>query len=213
MKSILKQGKLISWQDERGFGFIRPINDGRKVFIHISELKGSTRRPQQGDMICYRTMVDDEGRICACNAFVVGARKQAAAAPPSSLKPRVRNKRSGLHPLPFVGFALLGSLPLLGAARLAWTGKSFIPLMLYAVMGCLTFGLYAADKSRAQTGKWRVSEKTLHLCELIGGWTGGFAGQQLLRHKNRKQSYQLSFWGIVSLHFIYWLGWFLGLVS
>lgn len=209
MKSVLKRGKLISWQDERGFGFIRPINGDQKVFIHISGLKGSTRRPQQGDMICYRTTVDDEDRICACDAFIVGARKQAV--PPPS-KPRVRNNRSGLHPLPFVGFVLLGSLPLLGAAHLAWTGQSLIPLMLYAVMGCLTFCLYAEDKSRAQTGKWRVSEKNLHLCEFMGGWTGGFIGQQLLRHKSRKQSYQLSFWAIVSLHFICWLGWFLGLV-
>ncbi|MBE9067391.1 DUF1294 domain-containing protein [Leptolyngbya cf. ectocarpi LEGE 11479] len=209
MKSTLKQGKLISWQDERGFGFIRPVSGDKKVFIHVSELKGSTRRPQQGDMICYRTTVDEEGRICACNAFVVGARKQAT--PPPSLKPRARASRSGLHPLPFVGFALLGSLPLFGAARLAWTGESFIPLMFYAVMGCLTFGLYAEDKTRAQTGKWRVSEKTLHLCEFMGGWTGGFVGQQLLRHKSRKQSYQLFFWIIIGLHMIGWLGWFLGL--
>jgi uncharacterized membrane protein YsdA (DUF1294 family) len=84
-----------------------------------------------------------------------------------------------------------------------------IPLILYPVMSVLTFALYADDKSRAKRGAWRTSEQTLHLCELAGGWIGGFIAQRKLRHKSIKSSYQIVFWAIVALHLIFWLGWLL----
>ena len=45
MKSVLVSGKLIKWKDEKGFGFIRPTDGSVEVFLHISEIKDSTRRP------------------------------------------------------------------------------------------------------------------------------------------------------------------------
>jgi uncharacterized membrane protein YsdA (DUF1294 family) len=78
-------------------------------------------------------------------------------------------------------------------------------------MSLLTFVLYADDKSRAKRGNWRTSEKTLHLCELAGGWLGGFVAQRRLRHESSKGSYQAEFWAIVMIHYIVWLIWlFLG---
>lgn len=40
----------------------------------------------------------------------------------------------------------------------------------------------------------------MHLYEVLGGWPGGLLAQRLIRHKNRKLSYQLVFWLIVLLH-------------
>lgn len=37
----LKQGKLISWNDDRGFGFVQ-LENGKKSFIHIKSLKNQT---------------------------------------------------------------------------------------------------------------------------------------------------------------------------
>ena len=51
MKSTLKQGELINWKDEKGFGFIRSIQSKQDVFVHISSLRDSTRRPRKGDTI------------------------------------------------------------------------------------------------------------------------------------------------------------------
>lgn len=63
-----------------------------------------------------------------------------------------------------------------------------------------TFGLYWHDKRRARNGGWRVTEKLLHLLELLGGWPAAFLAQRLLHHKNSKRSYQIAFWLIVALH-------------
>ncbi|MGB7439460.1 MAG: DUF1294 domain-containing protein [Coleofasciculaceae cyanobacterium] len=78
---------------------------------------------------------------------------------------------------------------------------------LYPLMSLVTFALYADDKSRAKQKKWRTSENTLHLCELAGGWLGGFIAQRQIRHKSSKSSYQIVFWGIVIIHYIAWLYW------
>jgi uncharacterized membrane protein YsdA (DUF1294 family) len=106
---------------------------------------------------------------------------------------------------------MLSFLPVVGAVHFAWTTTNFVPLILYPAMSLLTFGLYADDKSRAKRGVWRISERTLHLCELAGGWLGGFIAQRRLRHKSIKGSYQIVFWAIAALHIVFWLDWlFLG---
>lgn len=86
-----------------------------------------------------------------------------------------------------------------------------LPLLLYPVLSLLAYALYGDDKSRAKRKAWRISEQTLHLCELAGGWMGGFIAQRILRHKSQKESYQAAFWAIVIIHYIAWLLWlFLG---
>ncbi len=47
MQSGLRSGKLTKWKDERGFGFIQPVDGSQEVFLHISEVKDATRRPQE----------------------------------------------------------------------------------------------------------------------------------------------------------------------
>jgi uncharacterized membrane protein YsdA (DUF1294 family) len=105
----------------------------------------------------------------------------------------------------------LSLVPLLGAINFAWTTSNPIPLVIYPAMSMLTFVLYANDKSRARNGQWRVPEKTLHLCELTGGWLGAFVAQRRLHHKSSKGSYQVVFWVIVTAHIVIWVDWlFLG---
>ncbi|MDH3354179.1 MAG: DUF1294 domain-containing protein [Chromatiales bacterium] len=65
---------------------------------------------------------------------------------------------------------------------------------LYIVVSLLTFILYAVDKSAARNGRWRISEKTLHLSALAGGWPGAIFAQQRLRHKSKKRSFRIVFW-------------------
>ena len=64
-------------------------------------------------------------------------------------------------------------------------------------ISAFTYWAYARDKRRAQEGEWRIAEAHLHLCELLGGWPGAWIGQQHLRHKSAKFSYQFVFWLIV----------------
>lgn len=81
-------------------------------------------------------------------------------------------------------------------------GFELLPLLaaLYGLMSLVCFFAYYRDKQFAIKGLQRTPEARLHLYELLGGWPGGLLAQRLIRHKNRKPSYQLVFWLIVALH-------------
>lgn len=204
MQPGLRRGQLIKWKDERGFGFIQPADGSQEVFLHISELKDSTRRPRVGDTIYYY-VVTDNGKIRAHKAFILGARAKPNS--PVASRPRALSNAVSRHPFPVLETMLLSLLPLVGSLHFAWLMANPIPLILYSVMSLLTFALYADDKSRAKRGAWRTPERTLHLCELAGGWLGGFVAQRRLRHKSIKSSYQTVFWLIVALHLAFWIDW------
>jgi uncharacterized membrane protein YsdA (DUF1294 family) len=66
-------------------------------------------------------------------------------------------------------------------------------LALYLAASAASIVAYAVDKSAARHGRWRVSENTLHLLALIGGWPGALVAQRVFRHKSRKPSFQATF--------------------
>jgi cold shock CspA family protein len=72
MKSGFCEGRLIKWNDERGFGFIQPIDGSQEVFLHISALDRGIRRPQVGDMIWYDRVTEANGKIRATKASIQG---------------------------------------------------------------------------------------------------------------------------------------------
>jgi uncharacterized membrane protein YsdA (DUF1294 family)/cold shock CspA family protein len=191
----MHKGKLIEWQDDKGFGFIKPNDGGQQIFIHITALEKVNRRPKVGDVVHYQLTVDQRGRKRACSASIAGATSMNTA-----------------QPLPLaLQVLLLAIFPVWGAIKLGLTISNPLPIILYVVMSLITFAIYAADKSRAINGRWRVPEKSLHLCELMGGWLGAFIAQQKLRHKSSKASYQIVFWLIVAAHIVFWVDWlFLG---
>ncbi|MEH1808337.1 DUF1294 domain-containing protein [Nostoc sp.] len=204
MKLSFHKGQLTIWKDDRGFGFIQPDDGSQEVFLHITALKDVNRRPQVGDFVCYQLTASKDGKVRACNAFIeeVKSKSLSSAAPNKSISRTVDKSLSlALNTL------LLSLLPGLGSIHLALTTGNPIPLILYPVMSFITFKLYADDKSRAQQGRWRRQENTLHLCEFMGGWLGGFVAQQKLRHKSSKVSYQIVFWLIATLHIVFWLDW------
>lgn len=72
MAKTEKRGYLKTWKDDRGFGFIKPEDGSQDVFIHISALEGSARRPVKGDTIYFDIEHDSEGKTKAVNARIEG---------------------------------------------------------------------------------------------------------------------------------------------
>jgi cold shock CspA family protein len=66
------KGVLITWKEDRGFGFIKPDDGGKDIFIHISALKAVSRRPITGDVIYYQIGKDNRGKYKAINAQIEG---------------------------------------------------------------------------------------------------------------------------------------------
>ncbi|MDB5536778.1 MAG: cold-shock protein, partial [Devosia sp.] len=50
---MTNRGELIEWNDERGFGFIRPDGGNERLFVHISQIGRIATRPQLGDRVSY----------------------------------------------------------------------------------------------------------------------------------------------------------------
>lgn len=211
MQPFLRKGQLVTWKDDRGFGFIKPTDSDKQVFIHITALKDSSRRPQEGDVIYYQLTVDQDGKARALNASIQGViPKQSSHSSAAGTKVRTKSKLSRRSSSLALEIFLLSLLPGLGSIHFLLKTASPIPLILYPLMSGITFALYANDKSRAQQGRWRIPEKTLHLCEWMGGWLGGFVAQRKLRHKSIKASYQATFCVITAVHICFWLYWFFG---
>ncbi len=87
-------------------------------------------------------------------------------------------------------FCLLG-FSLIVSYFLACT-PLIIPL-IFLLVSTITFLVYARDKYAAIHDEWRIAENTLHSFSLLCGWPGAIIAQHILRHKNRKTSFQITF--------------------
>lgn len=82
-------------------------------------------------------------------------------------------------------------------------GWSTTFMFLYsAIMGGVTWAIYALDKRRAIAREDRISEATLHALTLLGGWSGAFLAQRWLRHKSQERMFQASAWAGMLLQLI-----------
>ncbi|MCF6210059.1 MAG: cold shock domain-containing protein [Gammaproteobacteria bacterium] len=115
------RGRLERWNDDKGFGFVRPENSSKDIFIHISALKNVSRRPVVGDVISFRVETDDKGKFRAANATIAGI---------PIIKPRsakIRGKRKKGRSSPFSGLVLLVVIGVTGYAGFdSWKSRQAV---------------------------------------------------------------------------------------
>ena len=203
-------GKVEDWNDERGYGFITPLETSDasgKTFFHIRDYQQQGRRPEHGELVKYLAHRQDDGRWRATQVM-------RAAQPARKGKAPTRKPNKQAHPYAPRHDVMRAALVLGYVALLAWAiargllpfESTFVPVL----MSIVTFMAYAADKHFAQSGRWRIPEANLHLLELLCGWPGAVFAQRVLRHKTRKTGYRVVFWMMVLLNlgatlaWIYW---------
>jgi cold shock CspA family protein len=71
------KGKIVQWNDEKGFGFITNDDLSERVFFHISALKHRDRRPQVQDAVIFEVMIDNQQRMKATEVYYEGLSLQA----------------------------------------------------------------------------------------------------------------------------------------
>lgn len=71
---------------------------------------------------------------------------------------------------------------------------------VYVVINAIVFAMYAWDKHKAKTDKWRTKESTLLLGALFGPW-GAAIGMKVAHHKTQKTKFKLVYVFLV-LHII-----------
>jgi len=189
-----RTGVLAEWNDERGFGFVEA--GGRRTFVHISAFDTAAGRPQSGDFVEFAMGADADGRPCA----VAATRVYPLQSAPAPVRHRPSGHRRG--DVEWVAIGIVVAFAAYVALAIHALGVTPWVAVFYSAISLVTFAVYVADKRAALHGEWRTSERTLQLASLAGGWPGAVLAQQFVRHKNRKPSFQLTFWFAASANVV-----------
>jgi cold shock CspA family protein len=114
MSAVRFTGKVKSWNDDRGFGFIAPAEGGQDIFVHISECPGGSR-PELQETLTFEVAFSAEGKKKAVN---VGRAEIAANAASRELARTTRRRR----PEKRAGGVMAGLVALAIAGAIGWYG-------------------------------------------------------------------------------------------
>lgn len=191
------EGRIKSWNVDRGFGFIEPAQGGDEIFVHISAIPNRWGRPQPGQLLSFEVGLNRDGKKRATNVGVPGPRVRAPARKTSRAACRPHDRPAEWR------MASAIAIPLFVALYIYMTFQWHVPAwfaLAYVGASLVCLLVYAVDKSAAVTGRRRVPEQTLHLLALAGGWPGAIMAQQLLRHKSNKTAFRIAFWFTVVIN-------------
>ncbi len=113
------KGKLVKWNDERGFGFIKSDNIKHDVFIHISELKRMSRKPKVSDVIFFDVITEKNGKKRAVNAVIEGV-----AVKPSQSNVRGRQRKKEKKNFTNIAVVIVFLLIAFGVYKIYYNHKS-----------------------------------------------------------------------------------------
>lgn len=193
-----QQGKIIRWQDEKGFGFIQTQNQ-QEIFFHIRDYCANTR-PVLNEKVFFDMGVDKQNRPCAKNIQQAEFVQQKVANHNAYLQRQQAREISENTLSNFVIFGL-GFLAVLSITILLLK-LSWLILGWYVLIGLITFGVYAKDKSSAKNNGWRTPENTLHTLAIFGGWVGASVAHKMLKHKSSKTSFRQIFYATIVINMI-----------
>jgi uncharacterized membrane protein YsdA (DUF1294 family)/cold shock CspA family protein len=192
---VRRDGTVVSWKDERGFGFISPQTGGPNVFVHIKSYPVDSGRPFIGQRVTFEVGRDARGKEQATRIVPID---HAEAPKPTIVSGRSKPGNASYFAIP--AFAIIYI-----ACSLMWH-IAWQVAALYVALSILSFIMYAVDKSAATAGRWRVPEQSLILVGLVGGWPGAIVGQQVFRHKTKKTSFRSRFWASVVINVFCFVG-------
>jgi len=178
-------GRITTWKDDKGFGFITISGTKERVFVHISAFENRSLRPAEGDSLTFEIKLDEQHRANAANVRYSDEKNKIR--PAENLPLSFSHFFATAYCIVLLALLILGKIPL-------------SVLLVYLFLGAITFITYAIDKSAAQNNKWRTQESTLHIMSLMGGWLGALLAQKKLRHKSKKEEFQRIFWTTVVLN-------------
>lgn len=205
---IRKKGKIINWNDDKGFGFILPSDSQKNIFVHIKSFSDRSVRPAEGQDVTYTIQKNDDGRDSAIKVSRSTdnlIRNRANNHHKKNINPR--NKRINTNEVqldikpvqsisPLYTVIILSFIAFLFHFTIVGKLPPFV-MVIYIIMGILTYYIYSEDKDMAINNERRTSEQRLLALSFFGGWIGALIAQQKFRHKTQKISFQKSFWTTV----------------
>jgi uncharacterized membrane protein YsdA (DUF1294 family)/cold shock CspA family protein len=185
--NVRAEGKIILWNDEKGYGFASTNTRGVEVFLQIKEFQKSDFRPVVDQQVSFIITEEQRGKPYGKSVFLCGEKLL--------FKPKMFKKSSLILPLLSVISLILVLCYGIQSHKLVWQVAA-----IYAVFSVFSFYQYAKDKAAARERSWRIREVSLQFWALCGGWPGAFLAQSIFCHKRRKPLFMLVFYLIITLH-------------
>ena len=130
------EGRLKSWNDERGFGFIEPRDGGQDIFVHASAMPTGIGRPLPGQALSFQVELNRGGKKRATNVGIsLGERRPRPA----------RRARTTDWSAPSA-LAIPAFIAVYVAVALTWGVAAWVALA-YAALSIVCLFAYAFDKS------------------------------------------------------------------
>ncbi len=199
---LKKQGKIIKWDDAKGFGFILPEESKKHIFVHIKSFANRNIRPSINQSVVYTVSKNKDGKQSAINVTratdnLLGNKTNKKNISLKSISNNNSNYAIDYKSSHKINIAYMIFVLTFLSFLLYFSINGKLPLYIivfYGTISVITYFSYSVDKSKSITKEYRTSEKSLHLLSLIGGWMGAIIAQQRFRHKNKKISFQIVFW-------------------
>lgn len=181
------KGRLVNWNEERGFGFMAPEDGSGDAFVHVSDFLKEGRHIELNHDYEFEIVTGKDGRRKARRVRTIVAEK----AGPSTLS-KVLQRGPRILVIPAFLFIVV-AIATVQPVSSNW-------FVIYGVASVACFAGYGLDKRAANQKQWRVSETILLLIGLVGGWPGGIIGQETFRHKTQKKAFRTLFWMSVAIN-------------
>jgi cold shock CspA family protein len=108
----LHKGQLVKWNDDRGFGFIKPSEGKGEIFLHISEIKTTGRRPKIGDVVFYTLGTGKNGKPCAISVSIQGVASTSPLSQRNKAVPTNSKRSKSTLPQVLTGIGILAAIVL-----------------------------------------------------------------------------------------------------
>lgn len=162
-------GKLKTWNEDKGFGFITPLNGGQDVFVHISSYPRRGGKPVVGEALSFEVTLNAEQKKKAVNVQRPGKGSGRAASPPRDNSSRRRDnaatRRGGSILGALASITFIGVLVFLGYQALMprFTAKNSSAAMTAPVTAAEMPGKYFCDGRRYCSQMTSCEEATYFL--------------------------------------------------